>query len=231
MTHQPDAPHSLRVKLLKAGDARRRSRFHTARGDPISSFAWRRLPLTMGWILLPRLTRWRPTIPWIPFSAIRALAQRLTPDAQVLEIGSGMSTLWLARRCSRLVSIEADEQWFQRVRELLRRRRLNHVELRYRWRALEMSDFTEFPDRSLDLVVVDGGPREQCLLAAVPKVRPGGVVYVDNTDEPQIAGCCRERLVEIAASTGGRLDYHRDFSPGNLYVSEGTLLTLPDPSS
>jgi predicted O-methyltransferase YrrM len=140
-----------------------------------------------------------------------------------------MSSLWLAQRCARLVSIEADEQWFKRIQALLRHRGYTHVELRFRWRADEMSDFREFADGSLDLVIVDGGPREACLMAALPKVRAGGAVYVDNTDEPRISGKCREWLQAAAAKTGSELRYYRDFSPGNLFVSEGMLLIMREP--
>ena len=170
-------------------------------------------------------------MPWIPFSAARAISRWLRPDAQVLEIGSGFSTLWLARRSGRVVSIEADEPWFRRVQGMLDRAGCRHVDLRHRWRAEEMCDFAEFPDRTLDLVFVDGGPREQCLAAAIPKVRPGGAIYVDNTDDPGIAGCCRDRICDLAKRLGGTVRHFRDFSPGNLYVSEGTLLHLPDPLS
>jgi len=217
------------AKLLKAGDPARRSRLHTACGDPIAWSACLRLPATLPWILGPRVVPWRPAVPWIPFSAARALARQLSAASIVVEVGSGMSTLWLARRCSRLVSIEADEPWFHRVQGRLRGEGYTHVDLRFRWRVEEMCDFREFADGSLDLVIVDGGPREACLLAALPKVRIGGAVYVDNTDEPRISGQCRERLREAAIATGGDLRCFRDFSPGNLFVSEGMLLHVSRP--
>ncbi len=213
-------------RIVRAGDRRRATRFHTARGEPIPIGAWLRLPVHARWILGPRLIGRRPVLPWIPFSAIRHLDRILRPDARVLEIGSGFSTLWLARRCGRLVSIEADAQWYDRVRDLLAAGSCAHVDLRYPWRAEEMCDFSDFPDRSLDLVFVDGGPREACLAAGMAKLRDGGTVYVDNTDDADIAGRCREALEDLACSRGGRLSYFRDFSPGNLYASEGIALTL-----
>lgn len=219
--------NALLTKLLKAGDPSRRSRFHTARDEVITLSAGLHFPFTIGYILLPRLTPWRPRIPWIPFTAIRALSRHLTAFSSVVEIGSGMSTLWLASRCQRLVSIEADKEWFARVQAKLQQHGCRNVDLRYRWVADAMSDFGEFADGSLDLVIVDGGPRETCLDAALPKVRAGGAVYVDNTDEPHISGDCRERLQEAAARTGGELRFFRDFSPGNLFASEGALLILP----
>jgi len=216
------------AKLFRGGDPSRRSRFHTARGDAASPAAWLHLPQAAGLFILQRLLHRRLTVPWIPFTAIRALGRRLAPTSVVLEVGSGMSTLWLADRCARLVSIEADEQWFRQVRELLQRRGFTHVDLRFLWKSAEMSAFEEFADGSLDLVIVDGGPRELCTKAALPKLRPGGAIYVDNTDVPDLSGACREFLEHTARTTGGGLYYYRDFPPGNLYVSEGMLLVMPD---
>jgi hypothetical protein len=183
---------------------------------------------TVGWILLPRLIPWRQRIPWIPFSTTRALARQLTTFSHVVEAGSGMSTLWLAQRCTRLVSIEADEQWFGLMQALLRQHGYTHVDLQSQWRADEMSDFLEFADGSSFLVIVDGDPRDACLMAALPKVRAGGAVFVGNTDKQCISGNCRELLKEPAAKTGAMLSHFRDFSPGNLFVSEGALLILPE---
>ena len=40
----------------------------------------------------------------------------------------------------------------------------------------------EFPDDSLDFVLVDGHYRQACILNTLAKLRPGGLLVVDNTD-------------------------------------------------
>jgi hypothetical protein len=45
-----------------------------------------------------------------------------------------------------------------------------------------VSVIDEFPDESLDFVLVDGHYRQACVLAALSKLRPGGLLAVDNTD-------------------------------------------------
>lgn len=37
------------------------------------------------------------------------------------------------------------------------------------------------PDRSFDLVIVDGQDRHDCVLAAMPKVRSGGMLLLDDS--------------------------------------------------
>jgi len=217
----------LVTKLLRAGDPNRISRFHSARGDPVPWRCWPHLLPALGWLVFSRCTGRRPARPWIGYSAARELARRLTPAATVLEIGGGMSTLWLARRCRRLVTYEADPVWCGQLREMIRARGLGNVELHHRWMAQEMADFGAFADRSLDLVFIDGGPREWCVRSSFAKVRPGGAVYVDNTDVPGIAGRSRELLLAHAQATRAGVRHFVDFVPALPYVTEGTLLVVP----
>lgn len=135
-----------------------------------------------------------------------------------------MSTLWLARRVGRLVSFEADAGWHAQLARFLSERCLTHVELHHRWVATDLSDFSLVADASLDLCVIDGGPRLACLLAALPKLRPGGCIYADNTDSnPGV----KDRLQKLADERGWPLTFHRGFPPACLYLSEGAVLERP----
>ena len=42
--------------------------------------------------------------------------------------------------------------------------------------------FNEFEDGSLDFVVVDGHYRQACILAALPKLKVGGLLMLDNSN-------------------------------------------------
>jgi predicted O-methyltransferase YrrM len=182
-----------------------------------SLLSWTRLRLHAGLSLRP----------WLSYSAARRIAEILPPNAHALEIGSGQSTLWLARRCERLLSIEADKHWFDHLRGELARAGHHHVDLRYRWRAEEIADFSSVEDSSLDFILVDGGPRAEVLERSYCKLRPGGVLYVDNTDNPGISESCRADLIAHAARTGGKLEFFPDFSPGILHATEGVLWISP----
>ncbi|MDD2765426.1 MAG: class I SAM-dependent methyltransferase [Opitutaceae bacterium] len=215
------------AKLLHGSDPARRSRFHTAEGarpDLAAVFGLPRSAVSTLWF---RLTGRRPIVPWIPYNARQALARHICPDWQVLEIGSGMSTLWLARRCRQVDSFEADPDWVQKIRAELQRLGLPNVRVHYRWHWQELCDFSAWPDESLDLLVVDGGPRPECIEAGFPKVKPGGYIYVDNTDQPRTAGRSKSVLIELARQPGARLWTFRDFVPCNFFVNEALLYQKP----
>lgn len=161
----------------------------TARRDPslIRSVAVRR-PLDSAWDIGE---------PWWPIPAIRHLGRRLPERARVFEWGSGGSTVWLSRRGARVVAIESESEWQRRVAE-----RAPEADVRFvpgattgtlrsepdlRDRGTHFFDdyvaaIDEFPDDSFDLVVIDGIARCECAKRARTKVKPGGLVVLDDSN-------------------------------------------------
>ena len=121
-----------------------------------------------------------PELPFIPYLATRLLDQAITSRSSIVEVGSGYSTIWFARRSGNVHSIEWNAKWFSTVADGLRSRGLSadlrlthdHDDLHFGWIA----------DASLDAIFVDGGPRPLCFANLWPKLRSGGVCYLDNWD-------------------------------------------------
>lgn len=143
--------------------------------------------------------RQNPDHPWFSPDAIRWLDQELHPEAALkgFEWGSGRSTLWLARRLAALTSIEHDQQWYLEVKAKLNAPEFAHVYLQHL--PLEhpepetyANDYPHLPaycraietidDASLDVVLVDGWYRSVCTREAMNKLKPGGILLIDNTD-------------------------------------------------
>src|SRR5690242_7567318 len=55
-------------------------------------------------------------IPWMNYSVIKLLDDRLRPDFTLFEFGSGYSTRFYAKKVGTVVSLEYDEQWFRIVK-------------------------------------------------------------------------------------------------------------------
>src|SRR5688500_13605842 len=89
----------------------------------------------LGWVIRRALYNvheiTHPDEPWISQGAIRFCAKQLHAPMVGLEWGSGRSTAWYAQRLGKLVSIEFDKSWYERVLLKLRAQGLRHVELRY----------------------------------------------------------------------------------------------------
>ena len=166
----------------------RAGRFHTARG-PMPLSGWLRYPVAR---LRARSGR-VPERPWIVPAAIGWLSRRMRRDWNVLELGSGRSTVWLARRSARVVSFEDNEHWVARAREQLAAAGVENAELRQLPIERFVPEVAALPDDSHDLVVVDflespEAERVDAVRAARAKVRPGGYLLLDDSDRPAYMG-------------------------------------------
>lgn len=86
----------------------------------------------------------------------------------MVEFGSGGSTLWFAQRAGFVHSIESDPQWYATTA----RRIDGFLHVRYELRTRrEYADLSDYEDRSVDFVLIDGDERAACARSAVAKVK------------------------------------------------------------
>ena len=167
-------------------------------GDSRPRYGTQRGPMPLsGWLRLPAArVRARfnhaPERPWVVPAAVGWLSRRIRRDWSVLELGAGRSTPWLARRSERVLSLEDNEHWVAETRLRLGQLGADNVELR-RLPVERFADAVgELEDESLDLVLVDflespDALRADAVRAARSKVKPGGLLLLDDSDRPAYA--------------------------------------------
>ena len=153
-------------------------------------------------LLLSRVRYWvwerlNPDKPWMCPGTVKFCEGHLMQSMSAIEFGSGRSTAWLSRKVGRLVSIEHDAAWHERVRRALERDQVTNVDYRLisldhvvsepEWPSYSplphyVSVLDEFPDGSFDLVVVDGHYRTHCIRHCIPKLKASGYLLVDDTN-------------------------------------------------
>jgi hypothetical protein len=153
-------------------------------------------------LVLARARYWawekqNPDKPWLCPEAVSFCAQTLTKSMRALEFGSGRSTAWFARHVGHLTSVEQSEAWFERVSAELERQGLDNIDYRlipldhpatepehevYDPLPAYVAAFDTFPDESLDFLVIDGHYRTACLRVGLPKLKPGGLLLVDDVN-------------------------------------------------
>jgi predicted O-methyltransferase YrrM len=129
-----------------------------------------------------------PNWPWLTPQAVRYLDASLKPAHHAFEWGAGRSTLWIAERVRSIISVEHDPAWYARVQSLARRRHLRNIHLKF------CPDGPARPDdlayltailkaaQEFDFVLVDGLYRDHCALAALTRLKPQGVLVLDNAN-------------------------------------------------
>ncbi|MBM3566926.1 MAG: hypothetical protein FJX42_12530, partial [Alphaproteobacteria bacterium] len=172
----------------------------------------------------------RPLRPMISYRAQRKIETLLRPDWVVAEFGSGFSTPWLARRCAFLLSIEDNPAWHERVESLLARNKIANVRHELRDKA-SYASLDDYPRDFFDFILIDGSDRAGCVAAATSRLKPGGWIYLDNTDKDMTTtdGDLRRAesaLIAAVRERGGTLVYYTDFSPTNFFAEQGLLARL-----
>jgi predicted O-methyltransferase YrrM len=143
------------------------------------------------------------------YPAIYWLESVLNGTEQVFEFGSGNSTLWFARRIASVVAIEHDERWANRLRlSVPHNVTLHYVPLGTSQIDIEknaryVSAISEYERNRFDVVVVDGEARNACCRAAIPHLRSGGLLILDNSDRARF-----EPANQLLAAEGfARIDF------------------------
>jgi SAM-dependent methyltransferase len=162
----------------------RAGRFHTARG-PMGLSGWLHYPAAW-WRARKGIT---PERPWIVPAAIGWLRRRIRSDWSVLELGAGRSTTWFARRAGWVVSFEDNEFWADHTRNRVAEEGLQNVELRLAPVEQLPAAVAALPDATFDLLVLDflespAVTRIDVLKPAMKRVRPGGLLLLDDSDRP-----------------------------------------------
>src|SRR5438876_5538528 len=71
-------------------------------------------------------------IPWFSYAGIDFLNSFLEPHMIGFEYGSGGSTLFLAQRIKFLYSVEDNPEWFERVSDRLKEKKITNVNIQLR---------------------------------------------------------------------------------------------------
>jgi predicted O-methyltransferase YrrM len=159
---------------------------------------------------------WQPSpskeikpVPWLAPAVIQHLEGLVQPDWEIIEHGSGGSTLWFAAHCKSVTAFEHNPDWQQIVRD--------HAPEN----AKVLSVGALIPHfHKFDLLLIDGEPvekRAEWLKLAPELVKPGGWVVLDNANRPEYAAE-RAEIEKIAAeyqrfngNEGGTLYLVTDF--------------------
>ncbi|CAN5228814.1 hypothetical protein BH20BAC1_BH20BAC1_12970 [soil metagenome] len=150
-------------------------------------------------------------VPWLVFGAIDFLDGFLNRGMKIFEYGSGGSTIFYANRVAEVISIEHDPVWYSRTKQVLEELSVNnvdyrqiepvpemdfhkksisspadHISARKEYRDMNIQRYVtsinEYPDNSFDLVSIDGRARQSCIAYALPMIKPGGALLIDNAN-------------------------------------------------
>ncbi len=122
-------------------------------------------------------------IPWITYPAIDFLSTRLPRLETVFEYGSGNGTRWWAARSKQVKAVENDVEWYKKMKKIIP----TNVDLYYE----DLNKGSNYEEKILidqcdyDVIIIDGRRRNNCMDQSLKKIKPGGVIILDNSDRPE----------------------------------------------
>lgn len=153
--------------------------------------------------------------PWIVYDARLYITHRLSSAHRVFEYGAGGSTVFFLDRGCEVVTAEHDAAWLENVRAAIPSdaRWTCHLEPpayasepesqsqqfrssfpRYEQKSFEayVRSLEKYPAHYFDVIFVDGRARSDALALAPQKVKPGGMIVLDNAERDRYQNAIRD---------------------------------------
>lgn len=122
-------------------------------------------------------------VPWMNYSVVAFLEERLNITMKIMEYGSGASTLFFASKCNSVASIEHDENWFESVNKLLLVNKISNVRLIFsplREKYNYVKELVE-ENEKFEIVLIDGENRVETALNSYEVLTSNGVLILDDS--------------------------------------------------
>jgi hypothetical protein len=147
--------------------------------------------------------------PWLSPAATLFFEKWLSNNHNMAEFGSGLSTVFFAKRVKEIVSIEHFDPWYEKVVAFFKDEKITNIDYRLIKENKSItednemlkkvtqysSDFnvkTSFKDyysalddkpvEFFDVILVDGRARPECVFSSLEKLKSGGLMVLDNSE-------------------------------------------------
>lgn len=175
-------------------------------------------------------------MPWLTYEAIGFLNRHVKKNMHVFEFGGGGSSVYFARHSGTVVTVEHDAGWFEAMCAIMEKKEITnwdgnlitaeeggsgdigdpdaYVSDDKIFEGKNFKAYASFIDRfeneSFDIIVVDGRARPSCTKHALPKLKKGGWLIIDNADRTYYFTAFKEILntqFELVSNRKGPAPY------------------------
>ena len=155
-------------------------------------------------------------VPWMNYSTIHLLEERLQQDFKLFEFGSGYSTLFYANLVHSVTSVESDENWSNTVKESMQ----SNVQL-----IVQAEDYDGHYCRKIlqtgelyDVIIIDGKDRVNCVRQSLEALTHRGVILLDDSERDDY-----EAAFKLTAQHGFRALTFEGLKPNDIEMRSSTI--------
>ncbi len=149
-------------------------------------------------------------LPWYNYPVINFLKQRLNSNISVFEFGCGYSTLFYAKYCKKVISIEKTPEWMGKILDIANLNNIFNIKI-----ILNQHNFASninLLGEKFDLIIIDSIERLKCAVSGCANLNDSGIIILDNSERKsykKIFGLFAEKsFKEITFSGIGPLRYN-----------------------
>lgn len=148
-------------------------------------------------------------IPWVTYPFIDFITPRLNKNMVIFEFGSGNSTLFYSERVKKVIAVEHNIEWYEKLKSSLH----SNVEMIHK----ELDSHNNYSNSILgvnekfDIVFIDGEERNECMKISVEAVKENGVIVLDDSEREEYT----EGIEYLLSKSFKRIDFW-GISPGYL---------------
>ncbi len=124
-------------------------------------------------------------VPWITLPAIDFLNDKVPQGLFVFEYGSGYGTLWWAKRARKVIAVEHEDIWYEKMKPMFPNN--VHILRRKKEEPSYAESICDFKRTNVDIVIIDGRNRVECAKKAVETVKKSTVIILDDSERPHYA--------------------------------------------
>lgn len=138
-------------------------------------------------------------LPRLNLQTVEFLKKIVTLNSLIFETGSGSSTIWFGKQAKKVVALESDRGWYERVQGFVRKENLQNVKLYFDpdYPRKQFKEILQSEDVIEYDIVLHDGPFSAGLRISAMKfihlfVKAGGYLIVDDTHDQRCAGGIKE---------------------------------------
>lgn len=155
-------------------------------------------------------------LPWVTYGFIDFISERLNNDMCIFEYGSGNSTLWYSSKVRSVISVEHDRNWYNSIQSQMPKNvSINYKKLEYDG---DYCKFSNTINESLDIIIVDGRDRVNCIKNALNNINDDGIIVLDDSEREAY----KEGIEFLTNNNFKRIDFW-GISPGVFFKKNTTI--------
>jgi hypothetical protein len=119
-------------------------------------------------------------IPWVTYSFIDFIKERIKKQHTVFEFGSGNSTYFYGKYAGLVVSVEHDKEWYNKIVST----KPENSEMIF-CELVRDGDYCRVPiklEEKFDIIIVDGRDRVNCCKQSINALSDNGVIVLDDSE-------------------------------------------------